>query len=74
MHRSGYLVPITVVLGLLSGAGDSVCQQRQSERPVLPTLTKAHDAHSPTSDVSFRQGCVTRFSRPCYVQSAAEVG
>jgi hypothetical protein len=48
VHRSGYLVLITVVLGLLSGAPDSVCQQQQPERKALPTLTKAHDAHSLT--------------------------
>ena len=54
VHRSGYLVLITVVLGLLSGAPDSVCQQRQSERQTLPTLTKAHDAHSLTSDQAAR--------------------
>src|ERR1700722_20575768 len=50
MHRSGDLVLITVVLCLLSGASDSVCQQQQSERNSLPTLTKAHDAHSLTSE------------------------
>ncbi len=49
MHRSGYLALITVVLGLLSGAADSVCQQRPSERNSLPTLTTAHDIHSLTS-------------------------
>jgi len=54
VHRSGYLVLITGVLGLLSGAPDSVCQQRQSERQALPTLTKAHDAHSLTSDQAAR--------------------
>jgi two-component system sensor histidine kinase/response regulator len=54
VHRSGYLVLITVVLGLLSGAPDSLCQQRQSERQALPTLTKAYDAHSLTSDQAAR--------------------
>jgi hypothetical protein len=54
VRRSGYLVSITVVLGLLSGAADSVCQQQQSERNSLPTLTKAHDAHSLTSDQAAR--------------------
>jgi hypothetical protein len=54
VHRSGYLVLITVVLGLLSGSPDSVCQQQQSERQALPTLTKAHDAHSLTSDQAAR--------------------
>jgi hypothetical protein len=29
VHRSGYFVLITVVLGLLSGAADSVCQPVQ---------------------------------------------
>ena len=53
MHRRGYLLLITVVLGLLSGAADSVCQQR-SERQALPTLTKAHDAHSLTSEQAAR--------------------
>jgi len=48
VHRRGNLLLIIVVLGLLSGAADSVCQQR-SERQALPTLTKAHDAHSLTS-------------------------
>jgi hypothetical protein len=50
VHRSGYLALITVVLGLLSGAADSVCQQRQSERNSLPILTTAHDVHRLTSD------------------------
>jgi signal transduction histidine kinase/DNA-binding response OmpR family regulator len=54
MHRSGDLVLITVVLGLLLGAADSVCQQQQSERNSLPTLSKAHDAHSLTSEQAAR--------------------
>jgi hypothetical protein len=54
MRRSGYLVLITVVLGLLSGAPDSFCQQQKSEQSSLPTLTKAHDAHSLTSDQAAR--------------------
>ena len=54
MHRSGYLVMVTVVLGLLSGAADSVCQQQRSERQTLPTLTTAHDAHSLTSEQAAR--------------------
>jgi hypothetical protein len=54
VHRSGYVVLITVVLGLLSGAADSVCQQQQSEREALPTLTKAHDTHSLTSEQAAR--------------------
>jgi PAS domain S-box-containing protein len=54
VHRSGYLLLITMVLGLLSAAPDSVCQQRQSERQALPTLTKANDAHSLTSDQAAR--------------------
>jgi signal transduction histidine kinase len=54
VHRRGYLLLISVVLGLLSGAGDSVCQQLRSERQALPTLTKAHDAHSLTSEQAAR--------------------
>ena len=54
MRRSGYLVLITVVLGLLSGAPDSFCQQQKSEQSSLPTLTKAHDAHSLTSEQAAR--------------------
>jgi signal transduction histidine kinase len=54
VHRRGYLLLITVVLGLLSGAGESVCQQLRSERQALPTLTKAHDAHSLTSEQAAR--------------------
>jgi signal transduction histidine kinase/ActR/RegA family two-component response regulator len=54
VHRGGYLLPITVVLGLLSNAGDSVCQQQQSERQALPILTKAHDVHSLTSEQAAR--------------------
>jgi hypothetical protein len=54
VHRSGYLGLFTVVLGLLSGAPDSVCQQQQPERKALPTLTKAHDAHSLTSEQAAR--------------------
>jgi PAS domain S-box-containing protein len=54
VRRSGYLLAITVVLGLLTGAPDSVCQQRQSERQALPTLTTAHDAHSMTSEEAAR--------------------
>ena len=50
MHRSGYLVVITVVLGLLSGSADSLCQQQPPERKALPTLTKAFDVHSLTSE------------------------
>jgi signal transduction histidine kinase/CheY-like chemotaxis protein len=54
VHRRGYLLLITAVLGLLSGAPDSVCQQQRSERQALPTLTKAHDAHSLTSEQAAR--------------------
>jgi signal transduction histidine kinase/ActR/RegA family two-component response regulator len=50
----GYFVLITVVLCLLSGAPDSVCQQQRSERQALPTLTKVHDAHSLTSEQAAR--------------------
>jgi signal transduction histidine kinase/CheY-like chemotaxis protein len=54
VHRRGYLVLTTVVFGLLSSAPDSVCQQQRSERQALPTLTKAHDAHSLTSEQAAR--------------------
>jgi signal transduction histidine kinase/CheY-like chemotaxis protein len=54
VRRSGYLVLITVVLGLLSGAADSFCQQQKSEQRPLPTLTKTHDAHSLTSEQAAR--------------------
>ena len=54
MHRSGYLLLITVVLGLLSGAADSLCQQQQPGWKALPTLTTAHDAHSLTSEQAAR--------------------
>ena len=54
MHRSGHLVLITVVLGVLSGAADSLCQQQQLAGKGLPTLTTAHDAHSLTSEQSAR--------------------
>jgi signal transduction histidine kinase/ActR/RegA family two-component response regulator len=54
VRRSGYLVLITVVLGLLSGATDSLCQQQQPGRKTLPTLTTAHDAHSLTSEQAAR--------------------
>jgi len=63
MHLSGDLVLITVVLGLLSGAADSVCQQQQSERNFLPTLTKAHDAHSLTSEQAARSYPVPDLSK-----------
>jgi hypothetical protein len=54
VHRSGHVVLITVVLGLFSGAADSVCQQQQPGRKALPTLTTAHDAHSLTSEQAAR--------------------
>jgi signal transduction histidine kinase/ActR/RegA family two-component response regulator len=54
VHRSGYLVLITVVLGLLSGAAESPCQQQKPERKTLPTLTTAQDAHSLTSEQAAR--------------------
>jgi signal transduction histidine kinase/ActR/RegA family two-component response regulator len=54
VHRRGYLVLTTVVFGLLSSAPDSVCQQQRPERQPLPTLTKAHDAHSLTSEQAAR--------------------
>jgi heme oxygenase len=46
VHRSGYLVGITAVLGLFWGTAHSVCQQQEPERRPLPTLAKTHDAHS----------------------------
>jgi hypothetical protein len=54
VHRGGYLVLITVALGLLSGEADSVRQQQQPERKAIPTLTTAHDAHSLTSEQAAR--------------------
>jgi two-component system, sensor histidine kinase and response regulator len=54
VHRSGYLVLITVVLGLVSGAANSVAQQSGAERRPLPTLTRAHDAHSLTIEQAKR--------------------
>jgi hypothetical protein len=54
VRRSGYLVLITVVLGLLCCAADSVCQQQPPERKALPTLMTAHDAHSLTSEQAAR--------------------
>jgi len=54
VRRSGSLVSITVVLGLLSGAPDSVGQQQRSERQALPTLTRAYDAHSLSSEQAAR--------------------
>ena len=52
MRRSGHLVLIIVTLGLVVGAPDSVCQQ--PERQASPTLTKAHDVHSLTSEQAAR--------------------
>jgi signal transduction histidine kinase/CheY-like chemotaxis protein len=49
VRRSGYLVLITVVLGQLAGAADSVAQQSRAEGRPLPTLTRAHDVHSLTN-------------------------
>jgi hypothetical protein len=54
LRRSGYLVLITVVLGLLLGPAGSVGQQQRAERQPLPTLTKAHDAHSLTIEQAVR--------------------
>jgi signal transduction histidine kinase len=54
VHRSGHLVVVTMLLGLFADGADSFCQQRQSERRALPTLTKAHDAHSLTSEQAAR--------------------
>ena len=48
MRRSGSLVLITVVLGLLLGPSYSIGQQQAAEPRPLPTLTNAHDAHSLT--------------------------
>jgi signal transduction histidine kinase/ActR/RegA family two-component response regulator len=53
VHRSGYLVLITMVLELFWSAANSVCQQ-QPERPALSALTKAHDVHSLTSEQAAR--------------------
>ena len=53
MHRNGYLILITMVLELFWGATVSVCQQQPARRP-LSTLTKAHDAHSLTSEQAAR--------------------
>jgi hypothetical protein len=71
VHRRGYLLLITLMLGLLSGAADSVCQQQQSERNSLPTLTKAHDAHSLTPEQAARNYLVqlralVTYYDPCY--------
>jgi PAS domain S-box-containing protein len=54
VHRSSSLVLVIAALGLFSGAPHSLCLQRQSERQVLPGLTRAHDAHSLTSDQAAR--------------------
>jgi hypothetical protein len=48
LRRSGYLILVTLVLGLLLGPADSVGQQQRAERQPLPTLTKTHDVHSLT--------------------------
>jgi signal transduction histidine kinase/CheY-like chemotaxis protein len=42
------------VLGLLLGPADSVGLQQRAERQPLPTLTKAHDAHSLTIEQAVR--------------------
>jgi signal transduction histidine kinase/CheY-like chemotaxis protein len=54
LRRNGYLVLITVVLGLLLGPADSTAQQSRAERWPLPTLTRAHDAHSLTLEQARR--------------------
>jgi hypothetical protein len=54
VRRSSYLVVMSAVLGLLSGAADSLCQQQQPDQKALPTLTTAHDAHSLTSEQAAR--------------------
>jgi signal transduction histidine kinase/CheY-like chemotaxis protein len=48
LRRSGYLILVTLVLGLLLGPADSVGQQQRAERQPSPTLTKTHDVHSLT--------------------------
>jgi signal transduction histidine kinase/ActR/RegA family two-component response regulator len=48
LRRNGYLVLTTVVLGLLLSPADSVAQPSRAEGQPLPTLTRAHDAHSLT--------------------------
>jgi signal transduction histidine kinase/CheY-like chemotaxis protein len=45
---------MNVALGLLLGPADSVGQQQRVERQPLPTLTKAHDAHSLTIEQALR--------------------
>jgi signal transduction histidine kinase/ActR/RegA family two-component response regulator len=42
------------VLGLLLGPADSLAQQSRAERRPLPTLTRAHDAHSLTMEQARR--------------------
>jgi len=43
-----------VVLGLLLDPAGSVAQQPRAERRPLPTLTRAHDAHSLTIEQAKR--------------------
>jgi hypothetical protein len=54
LQRSGYLVLMNVALGLLLAPADSVGQQQRVEQQPLPTLTKAHDAHSLTIEQALR--------------------
>jgi len=65
VHRSGRLVLITVVLGLLAGA-DSVAQQSPAERRSLPTLTRALDAHTLTAQEAARSYPVHLYSVVTY--------
>src|ERR1700736_956423 len=55
LRRSSYLVLIAVALVvLLIRPTDAIGQQQRSEQPAVPTLTKAHDAHSLTSEQAAR--------------------
>ncbi len=55
-----------MVLALLLDPGDSTAQQSQAGRPPLPTLTKAHDAHSLTTQESARSYPVHLYSVVTY--------
>jgi hypothetical protein len=54
LRRSGYLVLIAVVLVVLLSSADAIGQQKRSEQPALPALTKAHDVHGLTPDQAAR--------------------
>jgi signal transduction histidine kinase/CheY-like chemotaxis protein len=55
-----------VVLALLLDPGDSTAQQSQAGRPPLLTLTKAHDAHSLTTQESARSYPIHLYSVVTY--------